>query len=760
MSNQLPQSPSPSHSDIGHDTTPPMSSYYGDKPRDIPSWDAFEAEDDEEIMDSSEYAYASRDHVLFCIDASSSMQTPRPDMSTPEGIIRGKSALHQVMDAVMDLQRKKVITGPADSVGIMFWNIDPSRPTTSAGSSGGYKPGTLVYQPLRTINAEEMKRGIKLLEHAQEEYESQEETESTTQPDTLTEAFPACKKGEELKVAEVLQTCNHLFRDGGTKLIGNKRIFLITDNDEPPGGTATFAASRTSYSDLLTLGVTINTFFIDRPDHRFNPSLYWNDILGRETDEDKPDAGAEPEGLDKLADLLTDLAIRNAPKRIQFSVPLRIGKEGGGIEIGISGYALVSTQTKGQPKYVRMRGQEVEEVVTKTEYTAAETGAVLRPEEIGHAFQFGHESTIRNVLEPNWWESSDRQDKEQQAAEEALRRAKARRDAGDGDDEIDEEDIKPRISSSMKQEEKSRVVARTRLAFKPEEVAEFKSMGITPQIKILGFQSPENINIEDNIKHSYFIYPDENAYTGSTRTFAALLQSCIKLDRHALALCRFRANSTPEFAVLIPQEETFTEGGGQDMPPGFHVIVLPFIDDIRQAPKNMTENLVANERQAKLMSNIVKRLRNKAGRYRSEVYPNPSLQYHYAQLQALAFEEDFDLAQKIDEIDRTYPKYHGMHKAAGEFMAEWNQAIEEDERAVESLKAPTKRAAATVEVDEAELEDVAGAYREGTIDKVKVADLRAYAKFHKISLSGKSAKKDIIEQIIPFLETLGKKSKN
>ena len=76
------------------------------------------------------------------------------------------------------------------------------------------------------------------------------------------------------------------------------------------------------------------------------------------------------------------------------------------------------------------------------------------------------------------------------------------------------------------------------------------------------------------------------------------------------------------------------------MPPGFHVIVLPFVDDIRAPPKNMTDNLLgecqtscshgaisflvsANERQSKLMGNIIKRLRNKAGRYRSEVYPNP-----------------------------------------------------------------------------------------------------------------------------------------
>lgn len=124
-----------------------------------------------------------------------------------------------------------------------------------------------------------------------------------------------------------------------------------------------------------------------------------------------------------------------------------------------------------------------------------------------------------------------------------------------------------------------------------------------PEIKILGFQSPENLRLEDNVKHSFFIYPDENVggdaltsltyqmYTGSTRTFTALLQSCAKLDRHALALCRFRINSTPEMCALIPQEETFTKEGAQEDPPGFHVIVLPFIDDIRDPPKAYTDNL-------------------------------------------------------------------------------------------------------------------------------------------------------------------------
>jgi len=82
---------------------------------------------------------------------------------------------------------------------------------------------------------------------------------------------------------------------------------------------------------------------------------------------------------------MNDLVIKQAPKRVQFSIPLKIGGRNGDIEIGVSGwaclsewlarligrYALVSEQGKGQPKYVRMRGQTVEEVVTRSEYTSA-----------------------------------------------------------------------------------------------------------------------------------------------------------------------------------------------------------------------------------------------------------------------------------------------------------------------------------------------------------------------------------------------------
>lgn len=57
------------------------------------------------------------------------MQRPQADERNEAGLIRGKSALHQVLEAVVKIEKGKVITGPADSVGLLLYNIDVSQST-------------------------------------------------------------------------------------------------------------------------------------------------------------------------------------------------------------------------------------------------------------------------------------------------------------------------------------------------------------------------------------------------------------------------------------------------------------------------------------------------------------------------------------------------------------------------------------------------------------------------------------------------------
>lgn len=84
-----------------------------------------------------------------------------------------------------------------------------------------------------------------------------------------------------------------------------------------------------------------------------------------------------------------------------------------------------------------------------------------------------------------------------------------------------------------------------------------------------------------------------------------------------------------------------------------------------------------------------------------------ALAYHYAQLQSLAFEEDFDPAE-AEDLDKTLPKHYGMHKAAGEYMKEWNIEIKEDERGFVEPKGASKRGAVEVSPQDATIKGMVG----------------------------------------------------
>jgi ATP-dependent DNA helicase 2 subunit 1 len=115
-----------------------------------------------------------------------------------------------------------------------------------------------------------------------------------------------------------------------------------------------------------------------------------------------------------------------------------------------------------------------------------------------------------------------------------------------------------------------------------EEVRSLRSLDLEPGLKLLGFKDRSELAFEDNVRHSLFVYPDEDMYAGSRRTFTALLSSMVKKGKIGLVRALTRRNASPSFCALLPQEEG--EGEGWAEPSGFHLIPLPFADDIRAAP--------------------------------------------------------------------------------------------------------------------------------------------------------------------------------
>jgi len=88
---------------------------------------------------------------------------------------------------------------------------------------------------------------------------------------------------------------------------------------------------------------------------------------------------------------------------------------------------------------------------------------VLRPEDIGHAFQFGNESSIKNILEKNWWESDAQLQENQMIADEVLKRDEERRRRRDEGEE-EEEAMEPEPATTASEDVKPKVVAKTRVS--------------------------------------------------------------------------------------------------------------------------------------------------------------------------------------------------------------------------------------------------------------------------------------------------------
>ena len=68
---------------------------------------------------TTQWFEGKRDAILFCIDCSESMQEVRDD-PVYEGV--QTSHLLEALNAAVKIQKRKVIVGPADSVGILLFN--------------------------------------------------------------------------------------------------------------------------------------------------------------------------------------------------------------------------------------------------------------------------------------------------------------------------------------------------------------------------------------------------------------------------------------------------------------------------------------------------------------------------------------------------------------------------------------------------------------------------------------------------------------
>nr|POF05867.1 atp-dependent dna helicase ii subunit 1 [Quercus suber] len=518
--------------------------------------------------------------------------------------------------------------------------------------------------------------------------------------------------GEEVSMANVLFCANQIFTTKAPNF-SSRRLFLVTDNDYPH---ATDRDARNSAAvrakDLYDLGVTIELFPISHPDkgYTFDRNKFYNDIVYSSTPAD-PDAPAP---------LTADIQPANsgAPEGITLLQSL-----------------LSSVASRAAPKRALFSNIPFEIgpnlrigvkgfIVIKRQEPKRTTYVYLPPDSEKAQIAVGSTTLL---------------------ADDTARTVE-----------------KPEIRKAYK-------FGGETISFSVEELSQIQNFG-DPILRIIGFKPMSLLPMWASTRPCTFIYPSEEDYVGSTRVFSALYQKLLKDDKMAVAWYIARRNAAPVLAAIIPGAEQRTAQGEQTMPPGLWVKPLPFADDIREPPET---NLVrSTDALTDAMRTIVQQLQLPGAVYDPQKYPNPSLQWFYRILQALALDED--LPEKPE--DKTNPKWRQIHKRAGGFVVSWGEVLEEAFREWQKsnsrlihpqvgggAKRSTPAAADASgrgqakkikQEDEDGLteDDVRSAYEKDKIDKFKVAELKNFL-LGKGQGKGLSKKADLVEAIVQYFET-------
>lgn len=282
-----------------------------------------------------------------------------------------------------------------------------------------------------------------------------------------------------------------------------------------------------------------------------------------------------------------------------------------------------------------------------------------------------------------------------------------------------------------------------KVIFEKEEVDAMKTLG-DPGLLLMGFKPKSSLKSYYHIRPAQFLYPSEKSVSGSTTLFSALLTRCIARD--VVPICRLipRRNAAPRFVALLPQEEELDEHKAQVCPPGFHVIFLPFTDDLRRLKYEQTPK--ATEEQVTKAKEVIKKL---TLGFESSQFENPSLQKHYKNLEALALDRD----EPEDVTDHTEPNVEGIDRKAGEAIKEFKDVVFPDDYDPSKKLTATKRKAGAAEGGSAKKSkassdveiDMREEAQKGRLAKLTVPVLKDFVKQAGIKCGTKKA--DLVEAI-------------
>jgi ATP-dependent DNA helicase 2 subunit 1 len=598
-------------------------------------WEKTEEEEEENQDEEDEFKNVN-DRIIFLIDARNSMSEKNQ---------KGETHMLNCLKVALEVMKTKIIAQDNSSVGITFFG------TREKDSVEG-TDGLFALLPLAPPSAERIRK-LKVIIDDTREFELGIGSQATT------------KKFCPLKQA--LWYCSQSFATKDMKKTDFKRIWLFTNDDNPNSHSIMEQkAIVTVARDCAQAGIEISLWHLNPRNDVFNPRIFYFQLLvdpsgkGGQTDDDELESSIDNRmlsgGFDGFDALMASVRRKEYRKRRLGGTLFALGR-------------LAETEREAAeiaaalPQAVAM--EELNNNNNKENNTKAAAAASGFPTAQLH-MSIHIYKTVQIVKKPahSWLYAGNN---------EPLKSVSNFYNSGTGE-VLPTEQIETYIE-----------VAGTRVLVEKEEMKTLKKKNNIPfvGIRLLYFLPAAFLKEDMNVETPYFLYPDEKTVKGSSALFESLLRSCAKKNVYPIVRFNLTASSNGRIGVLVPQLEIIDENDGcQVQPPGFHLLYLPFAEDIRFCPilDPIATAPQLSEKISTSLKKIVESLSLSEDFNYSREIENPCLKAYYATLQAIALNED-ELEWQAEKDDKLNPPEEMMEKASEE-IEEFKKLIDYDEEEI------------------------------------------------------------------------------
>lgn len=700
-----------------------------------------------------------KEGIVFLIEVTPDLLTTHKDIESCQ--------LLEILRAINDLMADLVITMKATGVGIYLYNLDETA------SKAHLKPvlrraGLYKLFSMNSLNTTNMKLLSDLV------------VDVTCGSRAIDDLF-VYRAPEGNHLASVL---GKVLDDFMAKPYFNvRRCMWFTANDQPYDDNDAYVAARRVIDDFYSYGYTVSPLFLAPKDKTFDMTKY-RDLFLNTNYLSKNDTGTrrprKPVFTTQLNSQIRASILRiKEVRRQQFSCNLVLSDGPGvGAALGctVRGYTLYQPERLKTDLHLYSERDTLKKVHLESRMIAADEevkledtvrgfsvpgGVVVVRDDVMefmscYVFDSGEREEKGNIQKENTkdykegYQKGPKDHKENDQQEPHVKQENNHSNnqllAGDETD-YDESDEEDGENGDREELHKSEGLDDDNIYDSTDPLT------YPPYLKLLCFRDNSAFIPVYNTSPPRFITADfddgqggSGGYTHSARTFASLYQSCVKLNKHAVVFGCTKKNSRPSIYAMMAT-------ASKDLPQGFLLMRMPWLDDIRLLPVMFGLEPFFHESADLKPDEYLERLWHAytdlfsqffVRRYVPGDNPNPTLNHFYDvvkhELLQIDYEEKGEAAG--DASVRRLAELHArVNKIGAGSLREAQSVIQEYQQqfATESLPEPSPKRIKVGEVD------VQTAYENDTLTKMTVAQLKLFLQSRGKNSGGKKA--ELVERV-------------